>query len=229
MCIGVGLEKSTFMFLRLLEWWRRPLLAQLFTVYLRYLVGSAFIIAAVGMGKLSGGGPLLSKAGQSICDLQPIQQFFRVMADSGLYWQFIGWTQIIAGVLLITQRFARVGALLFFAMILNIFVITVAYEFRGTPVITGLMLLAATYLLLWDADSLQYLFRTPAASTPLQVNRQAICQSPFWGFLGIALIICITITMWMNLHPLIIMVSTLITGMVGLIGFFLLKRKVVCD
>jgi uncharacterized membrane protein YphA (DoxX/SURF4 family) len=212
------------MFLKLFDRWRRPLLSQLLTIYLRYLIGSAFLIAAIGMGKLSGGGPLLSIPGQSLCDLQPIQQFFRVMADSGLYWKFIGWTQIFAGILLITQRFARVGALIFFGMILNIFVITVSYDFKGTPVVAGLMLLVSIYLLIWDADTLQYLFRTPRGiSAPSPVG-QAIHQDPFWSLLGLCLIACIAATMWLKINPLMVMISALLTGMAGLIFFFWRRR-----
>jgi len=35
---------------------------------------------------------------------------------------------------------------------LNVFFITISYDFRGTPVVTGLMLLATVYLLIWDYD-----------------------------------------------------------------------------
>lgn len=197
---------------------------QLFTVYLRYLIGSAFIIAAIGMGKLSDGVFLLNSNSKSICELQPMQQFFRVMADSGLYWKFIGWTQILAGTLLITQRFARIGALIFFGIILNIFVITVSYKFTGTPILTGLMLSATLYLLLWDADSLQFLFRMPSnfqASQP----KEHIHTDPFWAILGVCLILCIVVTIQLKFHPFMVMVSTLLTRIAGLMVFFMCRSR----
>lgn len=83
---------------------KQQLFLQVFTVYLRYLIGAAFIIAAFGMGKMNGGSNLLQSMNSPINQLQPIQQFFRVMSDSGLYWQFIGWSQIIAGACLMTQN-----------------------------------------------------------------------------------------------------------------------------
>ncbi|HET6668759.1 MAG TPA: hypothetical protein VFH15_00875 [Pyrinomonadaceae bacterium] len=46
----------------------------------------------------------------------------------------------------------------YFPLILNIFVITVSMHFTGTPVITGLMLLANIYLLCWDYDRLKRVF-----------------------------------------------------------------------
>lgn len=80
----------------------------------------------------------------------PIGYFFEAMYRSGAYWNFLGWSQLVAGVMLLVPATSTIGALLFFPIILNIFVITVALEFTGTPVITGLMLLASVFLLCWD-------------------------------------------------------------------------------
>ncbi len=80
----------------------------------------------------------------------PIGYFFEAMYQSGGYWRFLGWSQLIAGVLLLIPATATLGALVFFPIILNIFVITVALNFTGTPQVTGLMLLASLFLLCWD-------------------------------------------------------------------------------
>ena len=50
------------------------------------------------------------------------------------------------------------GALVYFPIILNIFVITVSLGFRGTPVVTGLMLPGCLYLLFRDYERLAPLF-----------------------------------------------------------------------
>jgi hypothetical protein len=57
----------------------------------------------------------------------------------------------------VIPRTATLGALMFFPLIVNIFVITVSLHFQGTPIITGLMLLANIYLLCWDYDKLKHL------------------------------------------------------------------------
>lgn len=170
-----------------IDHWKQKTFLQIFTIYLRYLIGGAFVIAAFGMGKVTATKvSLMSSLDRPIQDLEPIQQFFRVMIDSGLYWQFIGWTQIVAGALLMTQRLARLGALMFFGLILNIFIITVAYKFTGTPLITGLMLLAATYLLVWDLRSLQFLIidDVKVIHVPLKV-----IKSSYWIWLGLIMFI----------------------------------------
>lgn len=172
-----------------IDHWKQKTFLQIFTIYLRYLIGGAFVIAAFGMGKVTAAKvDLMGSLDKPIQDLEPMQQFFKVMIDSGMYWQFIGWTQIIAGAMLMTQRFARLGAVIFFGLILNIFIITVAYQFTGTPVVTGLMLLAVTYLLVWELRSLQFLFvdHVKVVHVPLKVM-----ESSYWSWLGFIMLITV--------------------------------------
>ncbi len=89
----------------------------------------------------------------------PVGFFFEAMYRTGFYWRFIGLCQLLAALLLLIPRTATIGALVYFPLILNIFVITVSLHFRGTPVITGLMLLASIYLLCWDYDKLKHLVK----------------------------------------------------------------------
>jgi len=90
----------------------------------------------------------------------PIGYFFDALYQTGFYWRFIGMAQLAAALLLLIPRTATLGALVYFPIILNIYVITVSLHFRGTPYITGLMLLACIYLLYWDYDKLKNLLRT---------------------------------------------------------------------
>ncbi|HLL14969.1 MAG TPA: hypothetical protein VK388_07895 [Pyrinomonadaceae bacterium] len=89
----------------------------------------------------------------------PVGFFFEAMYRTGFYWRFLGLCQLAAALLLLIPRTATIGALVYFPLILNIFVITVALDFRGTPFITGLMLLANIYLLCWDYDKLKRLIK----------------------------------------------------------------------
>lgn len=89
----------------------------------------------------------------------PVGFFFEAMYRTGFYWRFIGICQLTAALLLLIPRTATIGALLYFPIILNIFIITVSMQFTGTPFITGPMLLAGIYLLCWDYDRLKNIFR----------------------------------------------------------------------
>lgn len=98
----------------------------------------------------------------------PVGHFFDAMHRTGGYWRFIGWAQLLTGLLLLIPRTATLGAVLFLPIILNIFVITVALGFKGTPYVTGLMLLAAVFLLCWDYDRLKgLLFRSAERRVPI--------------------------------------------------------------
>lgn len=85
----------------------------------------------------------------------PLGFFFEAMYRSGDYWRFIGVGQLLAGILILIPRTATLGAVLFFPIVLNIFVITVAMDFKGTGFVTGGMLLASFFLLCWDYDRLE--------------------------------------------------------------------------
>jgi len=97
----------------------------------------------------------------------PIGHFFDAMYRTGGYWRFLGLSQLVAGALLLIPSTATLGAVLFFPIILNIFVITVALHFTGTPLITGGMLLAALFLLCWDYHRLKSVLFWPAEPRPL--------------------------------------------------------------
>jgi hypothetical protein len=92
-----------------------------------------------------------------------IGYFFDAMHRTGGYYRFIGAGQLLAALLLLAPATATLGALVYFPIILNIFIITVALHFQGTPLITGLMLLACFYLLCWDYPRFKsVLFERPA-------------------------------------------------------------------
>jgi uncharacterized membrane protein YphA (DoxX/SURF4 family) len=125
---------------------RNPLL-QRFAELTRIALAVGFI--APGLTKL------LGERFTSIGVDSPIGFFFEAMYQTGLYWRFIGAAQILASLLVLVPRTAPLGALVFFPIILNIFVITISMDFRGTPAITGMMLLASLYLLCWEYDRLK--------------------------------------------------------------------------
>lgn len=122
----------------------------LFVWLTRYLLAFAFIPS--GMKKV------LGQRFTNIGIDNPIGFFFEALYRSGMYWNFIGWAQVFAALLMMTQRFSTLGNIIYFFIISNICFITISMHFTGTWVITSLMLFASTCLLLWDANKLQYIF-----------------------------------------------------------------------
>ena len=152
---------------------------QIFTIFLRYLIGAAFVFASIvkiqGLRFTSDSG-----AGSPI---NSAWHFFETMYASGLYWKFIGWGQLVTGLILMTQRWSTFGAVLFLPIITNIFIITLSYEFAGTPLITFLMLLANLYLLIWDWNKLKFLFSNN--NFDFRDDNPPFSKLNTWAFLGI--------------------------------------------
>ena len=173
-------------------------------VHLRYLVGLAFFPS--GMTKLIG------HRFTSISTDNPIGYFFEALYQSGFYWNFLGLAQITAGILLMTQRFALLGTLMFFVIITNIWIITLSLSFTGTWVITSLMMIAVIILLIWDHPKL----------IPLVSNKKDLIIKHFppvdkiWIIAGISYTICFTFLSLFN--PMMEKTSGLLTAiLLGLI------------
>ncbi len=190
---------------------KNKLFPQLFIIYLRYLIGFAFVFASIV--KIQG----LRFTSDSGAE-NPINtawHFFETMYQSGIYWKFVGFGQLVAGLLLMTQKYAKLGAILFLPIILNIFVITISYDFRGTPFITGSMLLANILLIIWDWDTLKVLFN----KQPVFPKKDRIENNSIWIILGVLFFI---LTIFAKLvisssSLLIIALCFLIIGLLGLI------------
>ena len=130
---------------------RRRKLLQWFTSGTRILLALGFVPS--GLTKV------LGNRFTSLGLDNPVGFFFESLYRTGFYWRFLGLCQLAAALLLLIPRTATIGALVYFPLILNIFIITASLRFTGTPVITGLMLLASVYLLCWDYDKLKHLIK----------------------------------------------------------------------
>lgn len=82
----------------------------------------------------------------------PVGFFFEAFYRSGIWYQFVGWAQVLAAVLLLVPRTAPLGALLYFPIAVNVALVTIGVGFTGTPVITVPMALGALYLICWEYD-----------------------------------------------------------------------------
>ncbi|MBC6992335.1 hypothetical protein [Hymenobacter sp. BT491] len=159
--------------------WKQKIWLQLAVIYTRYLLGGAFVFASLVKLKghrfttLPGGG----------APFHSPEHFFETLYQSGLYWQFLGLMQLVAGLLLLTQRYALLGALLFLPIVANIYVITISYDFHYTSVITGAMLLATGALLAWDWNRLRIVLNQPVIPLPAP----AVEARKVWELVGLVL------------------------------------------
>ena len=154
-------------------------LAQIFIIYTRYLIGGAFVFSSIIKIK----GKRFTTYSQEDAPLGSAMHFFETLYQTGGYWQFIGWAQVLAGFLLMTQRYAKLGAVINFPILLNVFVITISMDFGGTPLITGLMLAANLMLLIWHWGELKSLINLPYTPEPKDQEE----DKPLWAITGVLL------------------------------------------
>jgi uncharacterized membrane protein YphA (DoxX/SURF4 family) len=99
-----------------MKYFKNKIWTQLFIIYSRYLIGGAFVYSSIVKIK----GLRFTSADGSSYPINSPFHFFETMYESGVYWKFLGWGQLIAGLLLMTQRYSKLGVLLFVAIISNI-------------------------------------------------------------------------------------------------------------
>jgi hypothetical protein len=202
---------------------KENLLLQIFIIYIRYLIGGAFVFASIV--KIQGK-RFTSESGE----LSPINSawhFFETMYQSGLYWKFIGIGQLVAGGLLMTQKYAKLGAVLNFPIVANVFIVTISYEFGGTPLITGLMLLANTLLIIWHSNELKILINLP----PLLDSVNSFEKDITWQIAGLLMFV-FTIVLRGVFDSYNIFIWGGVCVLIGLIGFVIgiyRKKKFYCN
>ncbi len=97
----------------------------------------------------------------------PMGHYLEALHRTGYYYTFIGIVQVTAAILLLIPRTATLGALIYFPIILNIFILSWALRFEGSFMSSPLMVLANLYLLCWDYDKLKYIFPWEKSKTVL--------------------------------------------------------------
>jgi hypothetical protein len=198
----------------MIDYFKKFLIVRLFVIYLRYLIGFAFIFASII--KIKG------ERFTSIPPTEPVGHFFEAMYQSGFYWNFLGWAQLIAGSLLMSQRFSTIGALVFFPIILNVCLITISIDFgSGTPVITSLMLLGTLFLILWDYKKWIILFKQDH-QIKMDLTNQAkddLMTDPLWTVAGV-IFVALTIGVQMiNPNQTMVLIWLITMLLVGIVAF----------
>ncbi len=158
---------------------------QIFTLSLRYLLGSSFVYASIFKIR----GIRFTPEASDKTPINTLPHFFETLFQAGHYWHFIGWGQLIVGFLLISQIFSTLGAVAFLPIMLNIFVITISFQSTNILIITSLMLLANVYLLLWDWHKLKFI-AMPQPHSYFD-NDPSFLKQKIWTYLGFLLFLSI--------------------------------------
>ena len=120
---------------------------QIFTAFTRCLLAVGFIPPSITK--------ILHHPFTILPDSNPVGHYFNALYNTGFYYEFIGWAQLTAALLLLFPRTAHIGALMFLPIIANIAVLTTSVGFVGTWILTIFMTLAALWLTAWEYDRLK--------------------------------------------------------------------------
>ena len=139
----------------------------------RILLG--FIFFTAGMGKVTYG------------DYFPLTMFpmslERLLAPHGLalLGHFIAWSQVVIGLLLLSQRFATIGAIMCVPLISNILVVTISMGFKGTPYLNAFLLGLNLFLLAADYHKIKFLFSDDVSEfKQIPVRRSSVKIDLLW-------------------------------------------------
>ncbi len=154
------------------RWW-----TQLFTAFVRVLLGLAFIPPSIKK--------IRNIPFTVLPDSNPVGAYFNALYHTGFYYEFIGWSQLLAAVLLLIPRTSHLGALLFLPIIVNIAVLTNSVGFVGTWLLTILMSLAALHLVCWEYDRLKPVIFRDRSGSPFRFKYWFIAIPLFFAAGGV--------------------------------------------
>ena len=152
-----------------------------FVINLRYLIGFGFIPS--GFKKIIGN-PFANPGQEGA-----FFEYLDALHATGFYYEMIGWAQVIAAVLLITQRFASLGAIIFLPIIFNIMIFTLSTIGSLTPLIASLMFLGISFLVLWDYYKWINIFSADNHLIPIPSSNNYPTASKFWIYTGVLMLI----------------------------------------
>jgi len=133
-------------------------------------------------------------AGERFTDLavnHPMGHYLDALYQTGFYYTFIGVLQMGAAILLLIPRTATLGAVIYFPLILNIFILTLSTRFVGSLLSSPLMVLANLYLLCWDYHKLKFMlpFNYPPPQIPIPKSGSLSNRFPIAFFSGVVVTI----------------------------------------
>lgn len=186
---------------------------QLFTIYLRLLIGGTFVFAFTWKAEIGMDYDVSRFTQNSLSPAFAFQAFMRIKA----LWMGVSLAQLIGGGLLATQRFASLGALLLMPVVIPIVLITWDIGFAGTREVTLLLLLGVLYLLAWDIKKFWLLFkREDHIHVNYTGNPQPFIHHWWWTATGIAISIASIIPYWTH-SRIAWLVSCLLIGLLSLV------------
>lgn len=145
---------------------------QYFAIFNRIVLAVGFLPA--GMVKIGG-----ERFASGLSVNHPMGHYLSALHETGYYYTFIGYWQVAAAILLLIPRTALLGALIYFPIILNIFILSYALRFDGSTLTSPLMVLSNLYLLCWYYDKLKFILPLNHPTTLSDTTKQKAVSNKF--------------------------------------------------
>ena len=165
---------------------------QMLTIFVRYVLGAAFVYASIFKIR---GIRFTPRSGENT-PIDSLPHLLESMYRSGFYWYFAGWGQLIAGCLLMSHVFSTLGAVAYFPIMLNIFILTLSFQSPMVLLVTSLMLLANVYLLLWDWNRLKFVVLNEPGHYVAQSAPKR--EQMVWCYIGLLLFVTVVMVRLLN-------------------------------
>lgn len=136
----------------------------------------------------------------SLAVQHPMGNYLEALYYTGYYYTFIGYVQVIAALLLLIPRTATLGAVIYFPVILNICILSLAVCFDGSLVSSPLMVLANLYLLCWDYDKLKFILPFQQSTTVDKLPPDN--KFPVGFFSGVFMSVVIVVLILTNIYEI---------------------------
>lgn len=121
-----------------------------FSILCRIALAFGFFVA--GMVKIAG-----ERFASGLSTRHPMGAYLEALYHTRFYYTFIGIAQVVAAILLLIPTTVVLGAVLYFPIIINIWLLSLAVRFEGSFVTSPLMVLANLYILFWNYDRVKYI------------------------------------------------------------------------
>jgi uncharacterized membrane protein YphA (DoxX/SURF4 family) len=161
---------------------RRTRWVNVFVVNLRFLIGFAFVPAALKK--------LLDQPFTDPTNHGPFHDFLHAFHATGWFYQFVGVMQLVAATLLFTQRFALLGALVALPILTTITVFCWSTQVYPTATIATLMWLGTVGLVMWDFHKWRGVFARDDRAHELRLEPLAApIDLTLWARCGLAMLV----------------------------------------
>jgi uncharacterized membrane protein YphA (DoxX/SURF4 family) len=156
------------------------LLRDFYALLIRLFLGYVFVSS--GLCKLTHG-----EFGQLIGPPLLIDELAKY--DLALFGYFVAASQVLAGILVMSQRYSLLGLVMLMPINLSILMVTTSQRWTGTPYVNAFFCVLNSLVLLYEWPTLRVFLRPEKGSlaAPPRVNQWFTAKIAPWGAIGLAL------------------------------------------